>query len=233
VTATLPARAEARYRGVVYGIDILDHETGLVVPNDYVGKTRQRGRARENQHRDDKPWSDRIVGSSHVLWEDICTETELDEMERKFIRELGPRMNDKDNRGNRKRIPYAVQVRQRHERDDAAGRPRWLPLEQRQRSSLLEWDDRRSVAIGVDWRVSVPQSWSPVQVKTGLWSMAWLLSTILFWGELARHGPWSTLVDALAGCGIAGGLLLWAVLRPRDTRRMWRRRWRRLRRAVR
>lgn len=140
MTATYPARQRTAYRGAVYGIDILDHHTGQVVPNDYVGQTRQRGRARENQHRDTQPFSDRIVGSPRVLWEGICTDEELDAIEREFIRKLRPRMNWIHNEDNPDQIPKWVQVEQRHERDDAAGVARWVPPDQRQRASLLEWE---------------------------------------------------------------------------------------------
>jgi len=147
VTATYQRRSSTAYRGVVYGIDVLDHLTGQKMPDDYVGQTRQRGRARENQHRDDQPWSDLIVGSSHVLWEGICTDTELDEMERRFIQdaEVRPRLNWKLNEDNPRHIPKWVLLEQRHERDQAAGRPLWVPPDQRARESLLEWPDRGGV----------------------------------------------------------------------------------------
>ena len=94
MTATQNPRTQRAYRGVVYGIDVLDHTTGQIVRNDYVGQTRQRGRAREMQHRDTQPWSDLIVGSPRVLWEGVCTDEQLDDVERQLIQdvEVRPRL---------------------------------------------------------------------------------------------------------------------------------------------
>jgi hypothetical protein len=234
VTATLPARTEARYRGVIYGIDVLDHETRQVMPNDYVGKTRQKGRARENQHRDDQPWSDLIVGSSHVLWEGICTEAELDEMERRFIQdvEVRPRMNWKLNEDNPEHIPKWVQREQRWARDDALRRQRWVPVDEREPVSLLDMPMRQSTTIVPERRVSVPRKWSPVQVKAVLWSGAWLLLTGIGWGECARHGHWSTRTDAISGGVTAALVMVWGLWRKPDSWKLWKRRLRRLRRAL-
>lgn len=166
MTATYQRRTDTRFRGVIYGFDLLDHETGLPVPDDYVGKTRQRGRKREMQHRSDKPWEDLIIGSSHVLWEGICDEDELDRMERQFIRERRPRMNDKDNRWNPDRIDYGDQVAQRHERDDRRGCAPWVPLDQRQRDSLLDWDEAPPVPRVV---VPVRREWKAWEKALAAW----------------------------------------------------------------
>ncbi|MEU4558492.1 hypothetical protein AB0F72_08880 [Actinoplanes sp. NPDC023936] len=178
---------DARYRGVVYGLDVLDHETGLLVENDYVGKTRQKGRARENQHRDTQPFSDRIVGSARVLWEGMCTEAELDEMERRFIQEppsgVRPRLNYLLNEDNPHQIPKWVQVEQRHERDDAAGRPRWLPADERRRDSLLDWDGGQPIARPPAAVRRVPWS-SRRKHLTGL-AIGWAALTFAAWIVLA------------------------------------------------
>lgn len=200
MTATYPPRTDTRFRGVIYGFDLLDHETGVKVPDDYVGKTRQRGRRRELQHRSDKPWEDLIVGSSHVLWEGICDEDELDRLERQFIRDKRPRMNDRDNRWNPDRIDYDEQVRQRHERDDRDGKPRWVPLEQRQRDSLLDWDETPPPGRPA---VVVRRELKPWQKKALAWFGAWLTVLVGGWIGLVVYFDFSEVWHPVA---ISGGI---------------------------
>lgn len=236
MTQTAAARTEVRYRGAIYGLDVLDHVTRLVVPNDYVGKTRQRGRAREIQHRDRQPFSDSIVGDAHVLWEGMCTEDELDEWERHFIQDVGvrPRLNEKMNEDNPHMIPKDVQRAQRWERDDAAGKPRWVPFDQRQRSSLLEWDATRPEGMSARPYTPKLSKWKPWQIKVGLLSAAWVLLAAATWGAMTRFGLSGTwrqnlLVEAVT----ASALLGWSLWRQPDTWPRWRRRLRKARRWLR
>lgn len=229
-------RLNVRRLGAVYGIDVIDHASWMagqpvIMPNDYDGQTRQKGRARENQHRDDKPWSDLIVGSPRVLWEGMCTDDELDDVERRFIKQgvdgVRPRLNWKLNEDNRKQIPIPRQVEQRWERDDRAGRARWVPLDQRQCSSLLEWDPV-SPRFGPDLpvrRLSAPRSWSAGTRKVCLWSSAWILLAAGTWGAFPHYGLSATWkVKLLSVCVAPTVLLLWGRRRRPDTCRLWRRR---------
>jgi hypothetical protein len=136
VTQTVRSRAGVRRPGAVYGINLLDPVTRMV-RMDYVGQTRQKGRAREMQHRDSQPWEDLIVGSLLVLAEGMWTDAELDRQEQAAIRRVRPRMNYEHNLHNPQRIEIWRQREQRWARDDAAGRPRWVPLENRQAGGLL------------------------------------------------------------------------------------------------
>lgn len=133
---TQTARRGLRRPGAVYGINLLDPQT-MTVRIDYVGQTRQRGRAREMQHRDSQPWEDLIVGSPLVLAEGVWTDDELDAQEQAMIRRIMPRMNYEYNLHNPRRIEIWRQREQRWARDDAANRPRWVPLEGRQVGGLL------------------------------------------------------------------------------------------------
>lgn len=229
VTATQRARTGRRYLGAVYGIDLIDHEsfmagTPKIVPNDYVGKTRQRGRARENQHRDDQRWSDLIVGSSHVLWEGMCTEEELDQVEQRLIRELAPRMNWQHNEHNLEQIPKWVQLEQRHQRDARAGRDPWQPPEERIRSSLLDWTTQ---APRRAWRFRLPSRLTTLPQRIGVWCTGWVLLTAF---DLAAfnyyRAPW-TWTQQLLGAAIGSAVLLtWSLLRPLDSVKLWKRRLR-------
>lgn len=175
MTATLPPRVcpQTGLRwGQVYGIDVVDHESWMagtprIVLNDYVGQSRQPGRARENQHRDDKPFSDLIVGSPRVLWEGYCTDEDLDKMERHFIREVEqrPRLNWRMNEDNRRQIPIPRQKEQRWARDAKRGAgERWTPTEYRpevygyrpspvRRSKPWRPWQKHLLGIGITWKV--------------------------------------------------------------------------------
>jgi hypothetical protein len=213
----------------VYGIDVIDHTTGLVVRKDYVGQTRQRGRARENQHRDDQPWSDLIKGSPRVLWEGVCTDTELDEMERHFIQDVTPRprLNWKLNEDNPQQIPKWVLVEQRHQRDDEEGRLRWQPPGERPRGSLLDWDSapvRSGPPRRPRWVLKPWQRTAAAVVKAlGWWLLAEAGTTVVGWAAFTywHWGGWrQTLIGAaliLPGFVL---LYLFAVCRfARKTRR--------------
>ncbi len=231
-TAPTRRRTDTRYRGVVYALDVLDHHTSQIVPNDYVGKTRQRGRARELQHRDTQPFSDRIVGDARVLWEGMCTEDELDEMERRFIQDppagmSRPRLNYQLNEDNPERIPKWRQVEQRHERDDRAGRPRWVPPELRERTSLLEWDTPDRPAARPQ---SLPRKpWRPWQRQLCGATAWWLILFTAGWMLLAHFrlvSGWqdqavTALLTPLPGIGWAWR---WTVLGFPMSGRAWRRR---------
>jgi hypothetical protein len=216
MTTTMPSRQPAAYRGVVYGFDLLDHasvmaDRPVVVPDDYVGKTRQRGRLREMQHRDDKPWSDLIVGFSHVLWEGICDEDELDRREVAMIRLKASRMNDRDNRWNRTRINLDEQVRQRHERDDHFGRPRWVPRAQRRRDSLLEWDTPERPVFD-QTAVEPRRQWKPWQKQLVAWLFGWLITTVTGWVALVWRFDFPVWWCPPAISGSATALvMLWAL----------------------
>jgi hypothetical protein len=199
--------------------------TPQIMPNDYVGKTRQRGRLRENQHRDTQSFSDLIVGSPRVLWEGDCTEAELDEMERRFIQDadVRPRLNWKLNEDNPQQIPKWVQLEQRHQRDDAAGRPRWVPPDQRRRDSLLDWRSDQSTGLKPDRPVSVPRTWTALQVKALVWSCAWLITAVAIWGFLDKYAvmqTWSQRV--IAGLVCAPFLIGWSLAGAPMSRRQWR-----------
>lgn len=135
MTQTARPRTAVHRPGAVYGINLLDPAT-RAVRMDYVGQTRQKGRAREMQHRDDKPWEDLIVGSMVVLAEGVWTDTELDRQEQAAIRRIRPRMNYEHNLRNPERVEIWRQKELRWARDDAAGRPRWRPVEERPAGGL-------------------------------------------------------------------------------------------------
>lgn len=127
---TTPKTGERR-RGIVYGVDLIDHESGQVRPADYVGQTRQALRSRGNQHRDEQPWSDLIVGDFYVIEQAQWSDPELDAAEIGMIGRLLPRMNYLHNEGNPCRVPKWTQREQRWDRDDRAGRPRWVHPDER------------------------------------------------------------------------------------------------------
>ena len=233
MTATHNTRTQRAYRGVVYGIDVLDHTTGQIVRNDYVGQTRQRGRAREMQHRDTQPWSDLIVGSPRVLWEGVCTDEQLDEMERRFIQdvEVRPRLNWKLNEDNPQHIPKWILIEQRHQRDDAEGRPRWVPAEERPRQSLVEWDAAPAVPGRPAMRAR--RRWRSWQKHLLGLAVAWLFATVGGWAAIAYRADLN-LERTIAVPAAAAVLTVWVWLGcPLHRRRQWRTAWRRVKRRIR
>lgn len=232
-------RLNVRRPGAVYGIDLLDHVSVMrgqpaVVDNDYVGQTRQKGRARENQHRDDKCWSDLIVGSSHVLWEGLCTDDELDDIEEHLIRQLGPRMNWVHNERNPRQIPKWIQVEQRHARDDRAGRPRWVPLDQRPAGGLLDQLTPRPWATAPSSKTVEPRTGPPWQQKLALWSTSWVLLAVTVAAGMRAWWLTPTWAPVLVVASVVQVLLVaWSVngapLLTARARRRWRRRLRWLR----
>lgn len=231
MTATYPARTDEAYRGVVYGYDVVDHICGEIVHDDYVGQTRQRGKLRELQHRDRQPFSDRIVGGAHVLWEGICTDQELDEMERHFIQDVDrrPRLNEIMNEDNPHMISKAVQREQRWARDGALCRPRWVPYKQRTRESLLEWNtpDRPAYDRASPVRQR-PAALTRAQKFAIGWGISWLGSTITVWllallwhlGSVGQTGIGSVLF--LPALLVTVWLLLLWNAGKRRRRKVWR-----------
>lgn len=229
---------DVRRPGVVYGLDVIDHDSWMagtpqVMPNDYIGRTRQKGRLRENQHRDTQPFSDVIVGSPRVLWEGLCTDDELNATEKWFIRHgvngIRPRLNEKLNENNPRMIAKDSQQEQRHARDDREGRPQWQPVERRVRSGLLDapaWVDR---IPGPPVRPArLARSWSPAHIKVGLWSIAWALTQVTTWAALDHYDlpvTWATVLTV--GTLVYAALLMWTWADFPTSRRQLRRAWQR------
>ena len=82
----------------------------------YVGESARMPFDRLMEHIAGKPWKDTIV-SWRVDPRVFSSKEEVWAAERDLIAELRPLYNDEYNRGNPERIPYEVQVAQRHARD--------------------------------------------------------------------------------------------------------------------
>lgn len=197
-------RLNVRRRGIVYGAECfdVDPETGFIridpatgAPRlriDYVGKSRQTMSAREEQHRDEKPWADlivRFVELERGQWLD----EELAEREVYWIHRIRPRYNDRDNRGNPERIEIWSparrewrQMEQRWARDDAAGRLRWIPPDHR--APAVAGSGPSAPDTGVSAHRLDPRSWPCWVQKVTLWSLAWLTATSVDWLVLDRNG---------------------------------------------
>lgn len=222
MTQAARARADVRRPGAIYGINLLDPDT-MTIRMDYVGQTRQRGRAREMQHRDDKPWEDLIIGSPALLAEGMWTQRELDAQEKQAIARIRPRMNYEHNLDNPERIEIWRQKQQRWTRDDQAGRPRWVPLEERVPVGLLDQPTRipapRAAAAPV-----AAKRWRPWQVKACLWSATWTLLILACWAFAHQHELGHGWLRLACCAGAALALQGWSLLRPIDTVELWRER---------
>ncbi len=132
-----------------------------------------------------------------------------------------PRYNWSLNEDNPRQVPRPLAVEQRWARDDAFGRPRWVPLEDRPPAGAVApgpaglrpawW--RRSRWTG--WHVTVP-AWAVLSALAwGYVRVPW----VWFWAAVDRPqvGPWSPLLAAVLGWAA----LAWAVS---EGGRWWRRR---------
>jgi hypothetical protein len=207
-------RAGVKRHSIVYGINILDPETGKV-RLDYVGQTQQRLRSRENQHRDDQPWNDLIVGSPFVLEQGVWDKGELDRREIAAIRRLRPRYNYDHNQGNPNRVEKWRARDQRWARDDAAGRPRWVPPELRTANPTSASHSPRSVNVFIRM-VRAVRSWAPWKQKVALWSMSWSGASLVVWGQFTRHSwftAWGSRGQAVASAVLVAAVLVWSLTR--------------------
>jgi hypothetical protein len=217
VTATLSSTTDLRDCRL-YRFWVEHPETGEEVLG-YVGETVRRPFERLMEHVDVQPWIDTVT-----RWERdprvFAGKGAVLEAEAQAIRSEMPLYNVKGNERNPHRIIPPDAIRQRRARDAARGKPRWVHP-----------GDRASVGVRQSSPVvSVRRTWSPWQVKACLWSTAWVLLTSVGWGAMARHGHWPMSTDALSACVASTVLLLWGVLRRPDSWRLWRRRFRKLRR---
>jgi hypothetical protein len=189
--------------GIVYAVDLIDHVTGEIRRADYVGQTRQLLRSRAGQHRDDQPWSDLIVGDFYPVAQGTWTNAQLDAAEADMIDQLRPRMNYLLNEDNPERVPKWTQREQRWERDDAAGRPRWIHP-----------DDRVDVPVPVvDRRGVVAPRW---RLRWAWVAATWSASTAAIWLCLTLAGlgaamplpaqAWLSVLVAGVGVGRWQGL---------------------------
>lgn len=219
--------------GYVYGWDVIDHDSWMagtprVVLNDYVGQSRQKGRARENQHRDDKPWADLAVGSPRVLWEGWCTDEQLDEMERRFIQDVPleqrPRLNWKLNEDNRRQIPIPRQKEQRHARDARRGEQAWEPTAYR--PEVYGYPPAPAA------RRRTVRRWRPWQKHTLGVGIAWTALTTAAWIILAVNGRWVPQAWWATPAGVLA-VVVWCWLGCPTTEKQWKRRWRKARRRLR
>lgn len=182
--------------GIVYGIRVIHPTTGQIALG-YVGKTRQRLRTREGQHRDEQPWSDTIVGAAFVIAQGMWTEAQLDAVEQHHIRTLLPLYNIDHNLANPRRITPWDAVAQRQARE-----PGWIPGK---RPVPLP---RYAPYVGWGWK-----QWRRVLVVA-----SWLaLTGVLWWAGADVWQGWDGPRNAVVGASIP--FAAWGAAR---VRRWWR-----------
>ncbi|MEV0214319.1 hypothetical protein [Micromonospora sp. NPDC050695] len=212
-----PPAGERRQRAV-YGIMTLDvNRQGIPIPGaapvvGYIGQSRQTVWQREQQHRDEQPFSDLIVGGSWTIEEGFWTQQQLDEREQHYIRQgvsllpgqkrQRPKYNIDFNRENPDRIPPWDAVTHRQARE-----PGWQPVKDAHRP-------RQRSAGSFAGPITVPAwswEWTPQRIRIAAWAAGWLVIACVV-GWQAASGPVATAGDGLAyGSGVATtavGLLL-------------------------
>lgn len=177
----------------------------------YVGETVRMPFERLMEHVYSQPWADTIVA-----WEvdDIAYPGKRAVLaaEAVAIRREKPLYNVEHNTGNPRRIIPPDAIRQRRARDAQQGRPRWVHP-----------DDRAARTVP-ERRVAATRTWRAWQVKAGLWSAAWVMTTaatLAGFQQFGVAGSWP--VRTLCACLTGAGLLVWGLGGAPTTRRQWRR----------
>jgi hypothetical protein len=193
----------------------------------YIGETVRLPFERLMEHVEDQPWADTVVA-----WEVddrvFAGKDAVLAAEAAAIRAERPLYNFEENQQNRLRVPIPRAVEQRHARDDAAGRPRWIPPKQRKPDVAVSRPESAVTGASVSTYRLDPRRWRPWQQKLVLWSLAWIGATAVIAADLRRLGcvtaPWYIRP-------LCAGLLVAAVL----VGSLWmnRRRWKRIVRMVR
>jgi hypothetical protein len=228
VTATLPPHADVRdcrlYRFRVYHPDDmhLDPSQRRIVLG-YIGETVRQPLARLLEHLADQPWWDTVVG-----WDldprVFAGKQAVCEAERAAIEWELPLYNVEWNRGNGRRIPPPLAIRQRRARDAAKeGAPRWVHPADRGVAP------RRAAAVVAE-RPQKP--WRPWQKRLAGWGSGWVGTALAGWiAELYYHlGGWKqTGITAATGSLL---LMVWLMCGAPFPVGKWKRRARNLRRRL-
>lgn len=220
MTATLPPATDLRDCHL-YRFWVRHPVTGRRVLG-YVGETVRLPFERLVEHVYSQPWADTILawevdevtypGKDAVLAaEQFAVETEL------------PIYNYEWNLNNPHRVEIWRAKEQRWTRDDAKGRPRWVPPVTKQRKNATPGTSGRGPRLTLTWRRRL--------VKVGLWSLTWAELGVATLGGYRQYGVHADLRTKLVSAAvISAALLAWALWRTPDTWRLWRRRLRRIRR---
>lgn len=214
--------AAGRRIGTCPALD-LPHQGEPRIVFDYVGQSVRELVVRGAEHADDKPWSDLIAGELQLIDYGMWDKKQRDLAEIRAIHLLKPRFNYDHNLGNKNKIPLPRQVEQRHARDRLAGRPLWIPLEQRTAAALalaeqdtiragldareprypvlLAWDVL--CAIGRFLRDDVPLRVQLAGLRLAVWAVLSLAGALLLTERAGMPGDY-----ALAGAGIVAGVFV-------------------------
>lgn len=222
MTQTMPAGVDMRDCRL-YRFWVRHPATGRKVLG-YVGETIRQPLTRLMEHIDAQPWADTIT-SWEVDDEVFAGKAQALRAEAAAIKAERPLYNIRENMGNPLRVKPWEAKAQRWARDDAAGKPRWVPPKERPDADPVV----RVPAQARRWPTS--RRGAPTwQATAGWWCAGWWSTTALWWLWLDRHrtleqyGPrWHGVVAAVA----SAVLLVWAVRRKPLTARQWRRRARR------
>lgn len=201
MTATLPSETSREchlYRWMVW-----DRDTGYTTTRlGYIGESEREFFARMAEHVKDKPWSDIYAG--HEIDPRVFPDkASVRAAELAAIRAERPLFNERGNEGNPDRIDYEEQVRQRHERDRANGRPLWQPGSAASRRRIPS-ASRRPPAPARQVRTWRPPRWVR---RSWPWAALWLaLAVLVGWRLPAGLGAvgllWVSSGAATFGVGL-------------------------------
>lgn len=190
----------------------------------YVGETVRQPLQRLIEHLYDQPWADTIIA-----WEVddrvFAGKDAVLAAEKTAVEAERPLYNYEWNLGNPRRVEIWRAKQQRWARDDAAGRPRWVPPRQRVPGQAARRTELHRCDSSVRTYVVNRRNWEPWQIKTGLWLTSWVISTAVTWASLARMGwPQGWKTQVLCAClSVTVAMLYGLHHRPKRRRRRRRR----------
>jgi hypothetical protein len=162
---------------------------------DYVGQTIRDLEVRAAEHMEEKCWADVAAGPPIRLEEGEWKKAVRDHKEIAAIHQMLPRFNHEYSDGNPQRIGLRRQIELRHARDDALGRERWLPLEQRTSAAMIA-AEVAMIGAGLDGR-------EPRYPLTMAWDVLRCLTRwVAGWRPVFRTG---VLVVSLWCAAVLGG----------------------------
>ncbi|MFG2046109.1 hypothetical protein ACGFIW_01595 [Micromonospora sp. NPDC048935] len=232
-----PPAGERRKRAV-YGIMTLDVDArGIPIPGaapvvGYIGQSRQTVWQREQQHRDEQPFSDLIVGGSWTIEEGWWTQQQLDEREQHYIRRgvsllpgqeaQRPKYNIDCNRENRDRIKPWDAVAHRQAREPGWVKPAKGSFVSRQRTYGPPQNMARAVRRRPRFR------WTRRRIRAAVLTGVWLVLFAGFWwaGWDVWHGwdgPRNAAIGTTVVMASAAAAWQWASKPQRRRRRRSRR----------
>lgn len=169
----------------------------------YIGESERIPHERMGEHLAKVPWGDTVV-SWRIIETGHPGKSSAWSAEKAAIEAKLPLYNTEYNRANPYRIDYDMQVRQRHERDRAAGRPLWQPKAPR-RARTTPSTPRPPA------RPRLTRAQKRARVRLAGYALTWAVLAAAAWWGLPQLGlpSGAGVSSGAASAALAGGRGVW------------------------